>query len=173
MVFQMAIQIRPYTDADVPAMRAVWNEVVRAGNAFPQTAPLTPAQAAAFFAEQTHCAVAEWDGVVAGLYILHPNNIGRCGHIANASYAVAHGQRGRHIGRALVTDCVEKARAHGFRLLQFNAVVASNTAARRLYESLGFTRIGAVPGGFAHDDGSYEEIVLYYIDVCKGVRTGY
>ena len=67
---------------------------------------------------------------------------------------------------------MEKAKAYGFRLLQFNAVVASNAAARRLYESLGFTRIGAVPGGFAHDDGTYEEIVLYYIDVCKGVCAG-
>ena len=82
----MSIQCRPYTPSDVPAMRAIWNEVVQEGNAFPQTEPLGPAQATAFFAEQTYCAVAERAGEVVGLYILHPNHIGRCGHIANASY---------------------------------------------------------------------------------------
>ena len=34
-----------------------------------------------FFAEQTYCAVADDNGKVVGLYILHPNNVGRCGHI--------------------------------------------------------------------------------------------
>ena len=160
----MSIQIRPYTDADVPAMRAVWNEVVRAGNAFPQTTPLTPAQAPAFFAEQTHCAVAEWDGVVAGLYILHPNNIGRCGHIANASYAVKTGLRGLGIGEALVRDCMRQGAGRGFRVLQFNAVVADNAPAVHLYEKLGFHRLGRIPGGFAADTG-YKDILLFYIEL--------
>ena len=59
---------------------------------------------------------------VVGLYILHPNNIGRCGHICNASYAVDSKSRGKHIGEMLVTDCLKKAKDLGFRVLQFNAV---------------------------------------------------
>ena len=70
--------------------------------------------------------MAELDGKVVGLYILHPNNVGRCGHIANASYGVSRDCRGRGVGRALVEDSLAACGALGFRLLQFNAVVASN-----------------------------------------------
>ena len=96
------------------------------------------------------------------MYILHPNNVGRCGHIANASYAVAGAARGRHIGEALVRDCLAAGRAAGFRVLQFNAVVATNLHARHLYERLGFVPLGTVPGGFRLPDGSYADICLYY-----------
>lgn len=119
--------------------------------------------AAVFFGEQSHCGVAEAEGGPVGFYILHPNNVGRCGHIANASYAVAAGWRGRGIGRRLVLDSLAVAGRMGFRILQFNAVVASNLAARALYESLGFRQLGEIPGGFRLPDGRYETICPYYI----------
>lgn len=97
-----------------------------------------------------------------GLYILHPNNVGCCGHIANASYAVRRDIRGEHIGEKLVKDCLEKAREYGFRLMQFNAVVASNTHALLLYQRLGFVRLGTIPGGFHIPDGSCEDIIVHY-----------
>ena len=59
-----------------------------------------------FFGLQTHCGVAVEDGRVLGLYILHPNNVGRCGHIANASYAVSSAARGKGVGRALIEDSI-------------------------------------------------------------------
>ena len=101
-------------------------------------------------------------GHIYGLYILHPNNVGRCGHICNASYAVEREARGLHIGEKLVSDCLRQGRAHGFRILQFNAVVASNTHARHLYERLGFQPLGVIPGGFRMKDGHYEDICPYY-----------
>lgn len=156
----MSVTIRKYTGADLPSMREIWNEIVLAADAFPQQTPLAD-EASDFFAEQSYCGVAEENGKVLGLYILHPNNVGRCGHICNASYAVRSDCRGKHIGEALVKDCLEKGRELGFRILQFNAVVETNTPAIRLYEKLGFTRIGTVPGGFRTDTG-YENIVLFY-----------
>ena len=96
------------------------------------------------------------------MYILHPNNVGRYGHIANASYAVSNESRGLHIGEKLVKDCLEEARKHDFRIMQFNAVVESNTPARHLYERLGFTRLGTIPEGFLMKDGHYENICVYY-----------
>ena len=87
--------IRRYQPGDLAAMREIWNEVVEAGNAFPQEDPLADdEQAAAFFGGQTYTAVADDGDGIAGLYILHPNNTGRCGHIANASFAVRAGARG-------------------------------------------------------------------------------
>ncbi len=156
------MKIREYREADVGEMCRIWNQVVEDGAAFPQVEPLNEETGTAFFREQTYCAAAEEDGKVYGLYILHPNNIGRCGHLGNASFAVDREARGRHIGERLVKDCLEKGKAHGFTVLQFNAVVRSNAPARHLYEKLGFVTLGTVPGGFRMKDGSFEDIVLYY-----------
>ena len=119
--------IRKYNEKDLAAMVAIWNEVVVDGIAFPQEELLDSETGAEFFASQSYCGVAEDNGKVVGLYILHPNNVGRCGHISNASYAVSKDMRGLHIGEKLVKDCISKAPSFGFKVLQFNAVVESNT----------------------------------------------
>ena len=145
-------------------MIRIWNEIVEEGIAFPQEDLLDLETGKQFFAGQTYNAVAvDTDsGTVCGCYILHPNNVGRCGHIANASYAVASEYRGLHIGEKLVADCLVQGKRNGFRILQFNAVVASNVHARHLYERLGFTGLGTIPGGFRMKDGHYENICPYY-----------
>ncbi len=166
----MTVTVRTYEEKDLTEMVAIWNEVVEEGTAFPQEEFLTIPAGAEFFASQTYSAVAEDTdhGRVVGLYILHPNNIGRCGHICNASYAVSSAARGMRIGEKLVMDCLEQGRRFGFGVLQFNAVVASNLRARRLYEKLGFCRLGTIPGGFRMNDGRYEDICPYYYDLRDG-----
>nr|WP_321298808.1 GNAT family N-acetyltransferase [uncultured Sphaerochaeta sp.] len=160
------MDVRKYQSKDLDRMISIWNEVVRKGNAFPQTDLLDQASAARFFASQTFCAVAVEQETVLGLYILHPNNIGRVGHIANASYAVCQASRGKGVGRLLVEHSLAQLPLHGFRILQFNAVVASNTAAITLYERLGFQKLGTIREGFAKDDGTYEDIIpmVYYVN---------
>ena len=156
--------IRKYETNDLPDLIRIWNQVVEDGVAFPQEECLTETTGAEFFAQQTYTAAAvdKNTGKIYGLYILHPNNIGRCGHICNASYAVDRDARGLHIGEKLVKDCLEQGKQHGFGVLQFNAVVASNIHARHLYERLGFVQLGTIPGGFRMKDGSYEDICPYY-----------
>lgn len=161
----MELIVRGYGREDLPAMTELWNKVVEDGNAFPQENPLTLEDAAAFFREQSYTAVAELDNTVAGLYILHPNNVGRCGHLGNASYVVDSLRQGRGIGKKLVLHSLYKAKELGFGILQFNAVVASNAGAIHLYEKLGFQRLGMIPKGFKMKDGSYEDIVLFYYDL--------
>ena len=158
----MAIEITRFLPEDVPELAEIWNEVVRDGVAFPQLEELTAEEALDFFSAQDFTAVAKEDGKMLGLYILHPNNVGRCGHQANASYAVSSRARGRGVGEALVRHSLETARELGYRLLIFNAVVACNERAIRLYERLGFQRIGRVPGGFLLKDGSWCDTILFY-----------
>lgn len=168
MTFEISdITIRKYEPKDIARMVQIWNEVVEEGVAFPQEDCLDETSGAAFFDAQTYCGVAEHTatGDILGLYILHPNNVGRCGHICNASYAVSSASRGLHIGEKLVKDCIGQAGAHGFGILQFNAVVATNTHARHLYERLGFTQLGTIPKGFRKKDGHYEDICPYFIEV--------
>ncbi|WP_099469522.1 GNAT family N-acetyltransferase [Konateibacter massiliensis] len=160
----MSIEIREFCKEDVGQMIEIWNEVVKEGVAYPQTELLDEESGLALFERQSFTGVAV-DTVskeVLGLYILHPNNIGRCGHISNASYAVSSRARGQKIGEKLVCDSIEQGKRLGFLILQFNAVVKSNEKALHLYEKLGFTRLGVIPKGFRMDDGSYEDIVPHY-----------
>lgn len=161
----MILSVRAYTDADIQPMMRIWNQIVAQGIAFPQEEELTPASAAEFFAAQTHCGVAELVGEVVGLYILHPNNVGRCGHICNASYAVAENRRGMGIGELLVRDCITQGHNYGFKILQFNAVVKTNLAARHLYEKLGFIPLGVIKNGFRLKNGEYEDICPYWREI--------
>ena len=159
------MKIRKYNENDIPQMNDIWNEVVEDGIAFPQEELLNGATGKALFSSQSFCGVAEEDGKIFGLYILHPNNVGRCGHICNASYAVSSSHRGKHIGEMLVTHCIETAKSLGFGILQFNAVVESNVHARHLYERLGFIQLGTIPKGFRMKDGHFENICPYYIEL--------
>ena len=160
--------IRRYEKDDMIQMINLWNEVVEDGIAFPQEEYLDIETGAAFFGSQSFSGVAVDDnGEVVGLYILHPNNVGRCGHICNASYAVSSKCRGQHIGEKLVLDCIARAKGIGFKILQFNAVVESNIHARHLYERIGFTQLGVIPNGFRMKDGHYENICPYYIELGK------
>lgn len=157
--------IREFQKQDIPQMITIWNAVVEAGVAFPQEEFLNEKKGNDFFSSQSYTAVAQENGEILGLYILHPNNIGRCGHICNASYAVASRCRGRHIGEKLVLDCMKKGRELGFRILQFNAVVETNIHARYLYERIGFHQLGTIKNGFRLKDGSYANICPYYIEL--------
>ena len=160
----MNIIIRAFEPKDLPEMTVIWNQVVEDGHYENIILFYRDTEAADFFAEQTYSAVAVDSDTetIVGLYILHPNNLGRCGHLSNASYAVKKGIRGQHIGEKLVTDCLKKAGEFGFQILQFNAVVKCNYSAIHLYEKLGFVRLGEVPNGFRMKDGHYENIILFY-----------
>ncbi len=154
--------VRKYENKDLPAMISIWNEIVEEGIAFPQEDFLDAEAGRDFFAAQSYVGVVDDDGDILALYILHPNNVGRCAHICNTSYAVSSRCRGKHIGEKLVTDSLAVAKSLGFRVMQFNAVVESNIHARHLYELLGFRQLGVIPGGFRYKDGSYVNICPYY-----------
>ena len=163
----MDIRVRKYTQEDIPIMIEIWNEIVEDGVAFPQEELLTRETGEEFFAEQSYCGVAYDNSSkeVLGLYILHPNNVGRCSHICNASYGVLSNYRGKHIGEALVKNCIAVGKEIGFSILQFNAVVKTNYSARHLYEKLGFIQLGTIKNGFRMKNGSFEDICPYYIEL--------
>lgn len=160
----MDIEIKAYDKNDVVEAIYLWNEVVQEGVAFPQMDLLTESSGDDFFMQQSFTGIAfDMDSrEIVGLYILHPNNVGRCGHICNASFAVKKGMRGYRIGEKLVIHCMSKAKELGFNILQFNAVVKSNESALRLYDKLGFVKLGIIPRGFLMKDGTFEDIIPHY-----------
>ena len=160
----MEIEIREFKKADRKDAASIWNRVVEDGVAFPQMELLDEQTGEEFFRSQSYTGVAfdRATGVMVGLYILHPNNVGRCGHICNTSYAVRADVRGQHIGEQLVRHSLEMGKKLGFRILQFNAVVADNYAALHLYKKLGFVQLGVIPEGFLLKDGRYQDIIPHY-----------
>ncbi|WP_227465767.1 GNAT family N-acetyltransferase [Nocardioides dongkuii] len=142
--------IRPATAEDWPAIWPFLRDTVEAGETYAYPLDLTSEQARDLWLEQPPGAtvVLEEDGVVLGTAKMGPNRPGRGDHVGTASFLVAPQARGRGVGRALGEHVVAWHREQGYRGIQFNAVVETNTAAVRLWESLGFVVVGTVPGAF-------------------------
>lgn len=125
--------------------------IVAAGDTYTYPLDMSLEQARSIWTTPpARCFVAERDGEVLGCYRLAPNQMGPGNHVANGSYMVAPQARGQGIASRLCEHSLELARQAGFTAMQFNAVVASNTTAVRLWQRHGFRIIGQVPGAFRH-----------------------
>src|SRR5688500_6128819 len=131
--------IREATEADWPAIWEMFQQVMVAGDTYAYDANTTEETARKlWFDPPAHALVAEIDRRVAGTYYVRPNQPGRGAHVANAGYMVAVDARGQGLASALCTHSLDTARQLGFRAMQFNYVISSNTAALRVWEKCGF-----------------------------------
>ncbi len=150
--------VRPFQDADWDAFWPVFRGVVADGETYAYPAGLTSDEARALWTADT-VLVAESSGDLVGSAKCGPNRPGRGSHVGTASFMVAPSARGLGVGRALGLAVLDELRAQGFRAVQFNAVVETNTAAVRLWESLGFGIVGTVPAAF--DSASHGLVGLH------------
>jgi GNAT superfamily N-acetyltransferase len=151
------VTVRDYDDADWGQVWPIIEAVVRAGDTFPYPTDLTERDARPLWLDngpggRTTVALGE-DACVLGTAKMGRNRPGPGSHVATASYMVSADARGRGVGRALVVDSLEWAREAGYAAMQFNAVVEENVGAVQLYEDLGFTVVGTVPGAHELPDG--------------------
>ena len=154
--------IREAVDADWPAVHRFFSAIVAAGETYAYPENLTSEQARLLWTGQGRVVVAVDGDVVLGSATMGPNRPGRGAHIATASFMVAPERGGRGVGRALGEHMIAWAGAAGFRGIQFNAVVETNTAAVALWRSLGFAVIGTVPGAFHHRTRGYVGLHVMY-----------
>jgi L-amino acid N-acyltransferase YncA len=142
--------IRPATDGDWPRIWPFFREIVRAGETYAYSDDLTSAQARDLWMESPPglTVVLEEGGRVLGSAKMGPNRPSRGDHVGTGSFMVDPATSGRGVGRALATYVLEWHREHGYAGIQFNAVVETNTAAVRLWQSMGFEIVGTVPGAF-------------------------
>jgi L-amino acid N-acyltransferase YncA len=158
------MKIRLATDADRDAIWNIFQEVVAAGDTYALDPNVSREDALAYwFAPGTHTYVAEQPGIgVAGTYILRPNQCGAGSHVANAGFMVPASARGRGTGRAMAEHSLSEARRLGFRAMQFNFVVSTNTPAIRLWHELGFETVGTLAGAFRHPEHGYVDVYVMY-----------
>ena len=159
------VRIRDATAADWPAIWPIFRDVVAAGDTFSYDRDPTEDEARGLWMLEppgrTVVAVAA-DGTLLGSAKMHPNQGGPAAHVASASFMVDPGCRGQGVGRALGEHVLDRARGDGFRAMQFNAVVETNTGAVALWRSLGFDVIGTVPEGFLHPEDGYVGLHVMY-----------
>ena len=159
------MEFRKYKKEDLKQMRRMWNVIIDDGVAFPGLELLEEDVFNKMLSEQDAVNCMIIDDQVVGYYILHPNNIGRCSYVANASYVLDKSVRGKHLGKYLVEHSIKTAEELNFRGMQFNAVVESNKPAIHIYKSLGFKEVGMISGGFMLKDGSYSNMYILYLSL--------
>ena len=137
-------------------------EVASAGETYTMEVPRSVEETRAFWAEP-HIVVAVDGETVLGSARMGPNRPVQGAHVGTASFMVGTAARGRGIGRALGEYAVEWLRTNGYRAIQFNAVVSTNTGAIKLWQSLGFETIGTVPEAFRLPDSSYADLHVMYL----------
>jgi GNAT superfamily N-acetyltransferase len=156
------VLIREAVDADWPLIHPFFSAIVAAGETYAYPENLTSEQAHRLWTGPGHTVVAVDGATVLGSATMGPNRPGRGAHVATASFMVDPRHTGRGVGRALGEYLVGWAEAAGYRGIQFNAVVETNTAAVALWRSLGFAVIGTVPGAFQHPTRGYVGLHVMY-----------
>lgn len=157
------IEIRKACNDDADALWQMFQEVVELGGSFLEDGSETrDTIVSSWLTPPADAFVACLNDRVVGAYKLRPNHAGYGSHVANGSYMVALGYRDRKIGRRLGEHSLNSARSLGYRALQFNAVISTNTAAIRLWTDLGFSVAGRVPRGFIHDElGEHDLLIMH------------
>ena len=157
------MRIRAATPADASAIWRIIEPVIRYGETYALDRDLGEAEAVAYWmGADRETFVAEEDSAILGTYYLRPNQSGGGAHVCNCGYVTAIEASGRGVATAMCRDSLERARERGYRAMQFNFVVSTNTRAVDLWQSLGFHEIGRVPGGFLHPRAGYVDALILF-----------
>lgn len=143
-----AMQIRPATEADLEAIRAIYNHEIRTSTCTMDTEPRDETWERDWFESHRSAAhpllVAEVDGLVVGWASLTPwSPRGAYRRTVEASVFVRQGHRQKRIGTELLAALIARAGEAGHRVI-LGRVEATNAGSRKLATSLGFTSVGVM-----------------------------
>jgi len=110
------------------------------------------------------------NGTVVGSYHLRPNSLCLAAHVANAGYVVAEHCRRQGIGSRLCHHSLQAARRLGFRSMQFNLVVSTNTAGICCWQRNGFQVVGILPGAFRNKQLGYADALVMFQGLVEGPK---
>ena len=157
------ILIRPADKADISDVLAIVAPVLAAGETYAIARDLDAAGVEAYWFGATHeVFVAEADGVILGTYYLMANQAGGGAHVANCGYMTAPAAQGKGIARAMCLHSLARAKERGFRAMQFNHVVSTNSRAVALWQSLSFQVVGTLPGAFDHPNHGFVDSYVMF-----------
>ena len=166
------LQFRTFAPADWPALWALLEPVLRAGETFPHDPAIREEDARVAWVEQSRLVMVAEDaaGALVGSYYLRPNTLALGAHVANAGYVVAGPCRRQGIGSRLCQHSLRAARRMGFRAMQFNLVVSTNTAGIRCWQRNGFQLVGTLPGAFRHRQLGYVDALVMFQELVESAN---
>jgi ribosomal protein S18 acetylase RimI-like enzyme len=156
--------IRPYKENDWPKVWRILEPVFRAGETYAFSRDISEEDAHKAWVltpKETYVAV-DQDGTILGTYYIKPNQPGQGSHICNCGYIVAENARGQGIASTMCEHSQGEAVAQGFRAMQYNLVVSTNSGAVRLWKKLGFEVVGTIPEAFRHPLHGYVDAFVMY-----------
>lgn len=155
--------IREARARDWPALWPIVRPIIRAGETYAIDPALSEEGARALWMEApAGTYLAEQGGEVRGTYYIKTNHPGGGAHVCNCGYMVAEAARGRGVAAAMCAHSQEAARALGYRAMQFNLVLCSNSGAIRLWEKMGYETVGRLPRAYQHPKlGLVDALVMY------------
>ena len=157
-------EIREYRESDWPMIWPILRETVRAGDTYtfsPQSTDDEIRKAWVEVAAKTYVAC-DSKGQVLGTYFIKANQPGLGAHVCNCGYVVAPMAQGRGVASLMCEHSQAQALAMGFKAMQFNFVVSTNVRAMRLWERLGFSVVGRLPGAFNHQKLGYVDALVMF-----------
>lgn len=157
------MQIRTANETDASALWRILEPTIRAGETYPLARDMSESQALGYwFSPQHEVFVAEDGGELVGTYYLKANSTAGGAHVANCGYMTGPWAWGRGIAHAMCLHSFERARARGFRAMQYNLVISTNEAAVHLWQACGMEIVGRLPGAFHHPRlGDVDALVMY------------
>jgi ribosomal protein S18 acetylase RimI-like enzyme len=156
--------IRRATPADENAVWEIIGPTIRAGETYPLDRDLGKDAALRYWMDpEKETFVVDDAGELAGTYYIRPNQLGGGRHVCNCGYMTSSGYAGRGIARQMFAHSFDRARALGYRAMQFNFVVSVNERAVRLWQSLGFEIVGRLPGAFLHPTAGFVDALVMYM----------
>lgn len=158
------MRIREATAADWAQIWPFLRDIVAAGDTYTWDPDVAEERAREMWMETPpgRTVVAVDEDTVLGTAKMGPNHMGPASHISSASFMVHPAHSGRGVGRALGNHVLDRAREDGYRAMQFNAVVSTNTRAVGLWRSLGFEILGTLPEGFRHPTKGFVGLHIMY-----------
>ncbi len=157
------VHIREASEADYEQIWQIIKEAIAGGDTLAFAPNTSKEEMLAFWcASYAHTYVAELKGKVTGTYFIKANQPGLGAHIANAGYITSRAAHGQGIGRAMCSHSLQEAKKLGYRAMQFNLVIKSNTRAVKLWQKMGFAIIGEIPEAFNHSRlGMTNAFIMY------------
>ncbi|KAI9759845.1 MAG: hypothetical protein M4579_002052 [Chaenotheca gracillima] len=108
-----------------------------------------------------------WSKECLGSFYIKPNYPGRSSHVCNGGFLVTDAARNRGVGRLMGEGYLEWAPTLGYTYSVFNLVYETNVASCRIWDALGFKRIGRVKGcgNLRSYPGQYIDAIIYGRDL--------